>query len=585
MAGGSYVGVDIGSNLIKVAEVRPGRNGLEVVALGVAPTPQEAFDNSMIVDANLLGQAVKNLIKQSGISTNQSVSSISGPSSVVVRVIDVPPMNEAELAEAMKWEVERQVPFPIEQLVADFQKIERPEGYSEGQNIEVLLAVAQQDVIDRHVEMLFAAGLKPKAIDVEQLAVGRTLLDMGLTSSEPGHAVIIVNIGASNTDVGIFRDRLLTFPRSIPLAGDNITRAIAELLQVDLATAENYKREVGEVLFDQMSPQANPFSPASPFETGGFVDFSQQDAPPPSAPTSSPSGRMPFDFSAAQEPPLNPPTAANTPFDFSTSAPEPEPTLGGLTPATPLTDFGAEASADTGAQVFGQPDGEHGAQGLYPPQDTPSDANLPVVTNSTGDPARDALRINVFNAMAPILAELVQEVRRSVEYYRTKTGDAPVHENSAGGRFRETAGPRPLSRNRTRHSDPCGKSVAEYPDFVQELLAEPSGRDRDPVSGQYRTGGARTAGRPRTGCQKEIADPDDGSGRRLEAKTVCFAPPPARRSAPFEGDTNDAAHQPAAAIHLRQAEKKRGLGDLWCCPGRRNRRLYCLGGHHRQTTG
>ena len=54
-------------------------------------------------------------------------------------------------------------------------------------------------------------------------------------------------------------------------------------------------------------------------------------------------------------------------------------------------------------------------------------SNLPV-TAPVGDPNREALRINVFNAIAPVLAELVQEIRRSMDYYRTKTGDAPIHE-------------------------------------------------------------------------------------------------------------------------------------------------------------
>ena len=90
-----------------------------------------------------------------------------------MRVIDVPQMNAAELAETMKWEVERQVPFNASEVVMDYQPIQRPEGYADGQNMEVCLAVAQQEMIDRHVEMLFKAGLKPKAIDVEPLAAGR----------------------------------------------------------------------------------------------------------------------------------------------------------------------------------------------------------------------------------------------------------------------------------------------------------------------------------------------------------------------------------------------------------------------------
>src|SRR5579884_3654910 len=171
MAGGTFVGLDIGSNLIKVAELRRTGAGVEITGIGLAPTPTEAYENSVIIDSTLLGQAVKKLLKDSGISARQVVSSVSGQSAVVVRVIEVPQMNPAELAETMKWEVERHVPFAVNEVIMDYQPIERPEGYAEGQNMEVLLAVAQQDMIDRHVEMLFAAS------GSTSMATGRTLLE------------------------------------------------------------------------------------------------------------------------------------------------------------------------------------------------------------------------------------------------------------------------------------------------------------------------------------------------------------------------------------------------------------------------
>ena len=65
MAGGSYIGLDIGSNLIKVAEVRKGSKGIEVVHLDVAPTPQEAFENSVITDPQMLGQGRKSPAQKS----------------------------------------------------------------------------------------------------------------------------------------------------------------------------------------------------------------------------------------------------------------------------------------------------------------------------------------------------------------------------------------------------------------------------------------------------------------------------------------------------------------------------------------
>ena len=57
-SGGPTVGLDIGSSLIKVAELVPGRNGVTLRALGIAPTPPGAMENNIIVDAQLLGQAV-----------------------------------------------------------------------------------------------------------------------------------------------------------------------------------------------------------------------------------------------------------------------------------------------------------------------------------------------------------------------------------------------------------------------------------------------------------------------------------------------------------------------------------------------
>ena len=428
---GSFVGLDIGSNQIKVAEVRRAGNQVQVVALGVAPTPPEAYENNVVVDAQLLGQAVKNLLKQSGITTKDCVSSVAGPSSVVVRVIEVPQMNATELAETMKWEVERHVPFAASEVIMDYTPIDRPEGYADGQNMDVLLAVAQQDMVDRHVEMLMAAGLKPKYIDVEPLALGRTLLDMDPNPGQAGHTVAIINLGALNTDIDIYRDKLLVFPRSLPLAGDSFTRAIAETMHVDLATAEQYKKEFGEVILDQFAqPQAPAFGNMN---GGGFMDFTT--APPPSpfdtpsptgqpvfpppatGPQSSPSGRMPFDFSAPGDaPPPNPfeagqPAPAN-PF----GTPQDQDAAGGFMQPGAPQDAGSAQPAEPG---FFNPGGA-------PP---PPAQNLPSpVSGGSGDPNRDAMRMQVFSAIAPVLGEMAQELRRSIDYYRGRTSDAQIHE-------------------------------------------------------------------------------------------------------------------------------------------------------------
>ncbi len=268
---GPTVGLDIGSKFMKAVELVPGRNGPTVKALGIAPTPPGAMENSVIVDPKLLGDAVKKMLKEAGISCKRSVSSVSGQGALVVRVIEVPKMTEAELAETMKWEVERHVPFAADEVIMDFQPITRSDDDPDAQNMEVLLAVAQQEMVDRHVAMLFAAGLFPSAIDVEPLAASRALIELG-PDPYGKKTTAIVNIGASSTDIGIYRDGVLAFPRTLPLAGDAMTAALAQQLGLDEEQAEETKCRKGEVLLGEAPVQAAP-------QDTGFYDVGAGGAP------------------------------------------------------------------------------------------------------------------------------------------------------------------------------------------------------------------------------------------------------------------------------------------------------------------
>ncbi len=351
-SGGPTVGLDIGSKMIKVAEVVPAKSGVAVKAVGVAPTPTGAMENSVIVDAKLLGDAVKKLLKDSGISSKRSVSSVSGQGALVVRVIEAPKMADSELSEHMRWEVERHVPFAANEVIMDFQPIERADDPPDAQTMEVLLAVAQQDMIDRHVEMLLAAGLTPAAIDVEPLSASRCLVELG-PDPYGKKSVAIVNIGASNTDVGIFRDGLLAFPRTLPLAGDSMTRAIMQQMGVDEETAESLKLQYGEVIMDGVSQQPQ-------------VQAIQDEA-----------------F-----------------LDFSVGAP--------MSEAADAFDLGGDAAA---------PAGDAGGFDLGEPS---AGAQVPATVE------HDPTKLQVFAAIAPVLGEILSEVRRSIEYYQGRSPDGRV---------------------------------------------------------------------------------------------------------------------------------------------------------------
>lgn len=433
MASGPIVGLDIGSQQIKAVEVRPTKGGFAVTALGIAPTPVGAVQNNMITDPKVMAQALKALFKDNGIGTKRVVGSVAGQNTVVVRVIEVPRMTDAELKETMKWEVERHVPFAPSETVMDYQALPLNGPPDEANpNMEVLLAVAQQDVVANFIDALFAAGLDPAAIDIEPLAAGRALLDIVdgkpvfrppapvLPSAAPAEGeftgdfgdlnaaqeetAAIINIGASNTDISIFQGGQLVFPRSLPLAGDSLTRAIAELLSYPLDQAERVKRDYGAVQIDRMAVYTGTaYGDASGYEAPQF----QEEEAPAFFEEADTQFEVPNPFGTPAAPAA--PEAETNPFGQN-------PFLS--TPETPAPDDleRTQPIARRTLNLARRPDLSGGPLPFMPA----SDADAVGFGGAGGGAHETELREQVFEAIAPVLGELATELRRSLDYYRSR---------------------------------------------------------------------------------------------------------------------------------------------------------------------
>ncbi len=385
-SGGSFVGLDIGTSAIKAVEVRGAGGGLTVTAMGSINTPPGLIQNGMIADAKALGAAVKQFLSRNGLRAGKVVLAATGTDSVVVRVIEVPKMTPSELAETMKWEVERHIPFSVNDVEMSYQPLDTPGGLGDdpnNPNMEVLLAVARRDLVALQIDTAQAAGINPVAIDIETLASGRALIDLSAGKSLLSKNVVIVNIGASNTEVGIFKNGVLRFPRSIPLAGDSFTRAIADHLGLTMDAAEDEKRQNATVLMDLVGvagPEPtfpggdDPFSFGMPDATVPPPLFGGAPASPESAASDAGGASSPFDLPAS--------STADDPF---------------ATPSTPgeTNPFDPFANTAGGAAT--------------PPASVPA-ADDPLARR----------RREIFDALLPVLGELSMEIRRSIDYFRSR---------------------------------------------------------------------------------------------------------------------------------------------------------------------
>jgi len=372
----SVLGIDIGSSKIKVCEIKTQGRDPVVTALGIADTPEGAVDHTGIFNPDAVGEALKKAIADSGATAGFAVVTLAGQASVLVRTLEVPKMNPAELKDHMQWEINRNIPFAESNIVSDFKPLggEDPNA----QNMDVVMAIAPQNAVDTIIQATKKAGKNTEAIDVEPLSLARTMRQN--YDDGPDRTVCLVEVGHKTTSINIYHGSKLLMPRQVPMGGELFTRAIADALGIGIEEAEQTKRESLVIPDDIADRLAAP----TPFDAGfGGADYA---AP-----------------NATQEFNQFNPFADDVPAYTPDAAPAEDP-LG----------FAPVASMDADPGDFAPAPFVAADPGYYA---------APVAV--TDDP--------VLTAILPVLEEFLGEVRRSIDYFRSRGGDVEEIYLTGGG--------------------------------------------------------------------------------------------------------------------------------------------------------
>jgi len=104
----SFVGLDVGSHGIKVAELAPFDHRYRVLHTGTAQTPPGTIKEGVIVDPSTVATAIRQALTTAGIKPGRVVSAVGGQA-VIVRELKLPPMPDADLEKAARFEAERYI--------------------------------------------------------------------------------------------------------------------------------------------------------------------------------------------------------------------------------------------------------------------------------------------------------------------------------------------------------------------------------------------------------------------------------------------------------------------------------------------
>lgn len=239
----SVVGLDLGSHVVKAVEIT--MEGTEPVLTG--------FARVEVPPGGDRSSAIAQVFERGGFKTRNVVTSVAGQS-VVVRYISMVQMSDSELAQAIRFESDKYLPFDADEVAIDCQRLERPPHGGDGDEdqMSVVLAACRNSVVEEKVEEVTSQGLTPIAVDVDVFALANAWelcdtaaeeLDEEGEVEEDGRSIALVDIGASRTSINVVCGGETCFSREIGIGGSDMTQAIARRMGLEILEAETIKHQ------------------------------------------------------------------------------------------------------------------------------------------------------------------------------------------------------------------------------------------------------------------------------------------------------------------------------------------------------
>jgi type IV pilus assembly protein PilM len=267
----SLVGLDIGSSAVKAVELKPAGKAYKVSAFGSEPVPPDSIVDGAIIDGGAVAEAIRRLFTTLGIKTKDVAASLSG-NAVIVKKITLPVMTESELAESIYWEAEQYIPFDIQDVNLDYQILDKHTDGGKG-SMDVLLVAAKKEKIADYTGVIAQAGRAAVVVDVDAFALQNAYeVNYGI---ESGAVVVLLNAGASATNINILNGDQSVFTRDISLGGNAYTEALQKELNLPFDLADQLKRGVAVdgVTFEDARPVLRAVSENVMLEIQKTFDF------------------------------------------------------------------------------------------------------------------------------------------------------------------------------------------------------------------------------------------------------------------------------------------------------------------------
>jgi type IV pilus assembly protein PilM len=239
-----FLCLDIGASTVKLAQFTIGKDGQLILEkfnsaeVSVDPSQQEQH-------SPITSDIIRELIRETGAKKSPTLLAVPGQS-VFTRFVKLPAVEETRVVQIIQYEAQQNVPFPMDEVVWDYQLI----GAAEQGELEVVLVAIKSEIIEELTDTVRGADLRLEVVDVAPMALYNAARfnypEWFAPDAEKKECVVLLDIGARTSNL-VFVESNKIFSRSIPIAGNAITQAIATEFGLSFREAEQLKRDKGMV--------------------------------------------------------------------------------------------------------------------------------------------------------------------------------------------------------------------------------------------------------------------------------------------------------------------------------------------------
>ena len=227
--------LNLGSQSIELAEFRTQPQG-ELTLCGYRSRELLADSTTAVTRQTQVVAALREMLGElhiKGGNVNYTVAE----ELIFTRFVKLPPLDEEKIEQIVSFEAQQNVPFPIDEVVWDYQLV----GGGAGEPIQVILVAIKLDLLDEINRAVEETGLRTSIVDLATMALYNAFR---YNYSDLGGCSLLIDIGARTTNL-LFIEPGKIFTRSVPIGGGSVTSAIAKEFNEPFAAAEFRKKRDG----------------------------------------------------------------------------------------------------------------------------------------------------------------------------------------------------------------------------------------------------------------------------------------------------------------------------------------------------